>query len=97
MSPAFRLTVTARRRLKAIADYTEKTWGREQRNTYLAELDAGFHYLAGRPDRGRARPELADGVFSYHLKRHTIFYQIKAGHIAIVDILHDRMDPARHL
>ena len=38
--PAYRFTNKALEDLQSIARYTEKTWGREQRNKYLAKLDS---------------------------------------------------------
>lgn len=93
----FRLTQAARQRLKIIGRDTEKTWGIAQRNTYLAQLDKGFHDLANRPDKGRARHEVVADLFSFHLNSHVVFYYIKPDHIQIVDILHERMEPRLHL
>jgi toxin ParE1/3/4 len=36
--PGFQLTARATADLRAIGRYTQATWGREQRNTYLARL-----------------------------------------------------------
>jgi len=93
----FRLTPAARQRLKIIARDTQKAWGIAQRNKYLTELDKGFHDLAVRPDKGRARFEVTADLFSFHLNSHVIFYHIKSDHIEIVDILHERMEPRLHL
>ncbi len=93
----FRLTLRARQRLREIGRDTQKTWGVDQRNKYLTELDKGFHDLAVRPDKGRAREELAAGLFSFHLKSHVVYYYIQSDHIQIVDILHERMEPRLHL
>jgi len=59
----FRLTLRARQRLREIGRDTQKTWGVDQRNKYLTELDKGFYDLAARPDKGRARRELALDLF----------------------------------
>jgi toxin ParE1/3/4 len=93
----FRLTPAARQRLKIIGRDTQKVWGLAQRNKYLAELDKGFHDLAIRPDKGRARFEVSADLFSFHLNSHVIFYYIRPAHIEIVDILHERMEPLLHL
>ena len=52
--PSFRLTERAKADLRAIGRYTQATWGREQRNRYLARLDVCFHLLAREPHRGHA-------------------------------------------
>jgi toxin ParE1/3/4 len=45
----FRLTELAKQDLLSIGRYTQATWGREQRNSYLAKIDAAFHLLAIEP------------------------------------------------
>jgi toxin ParE1/3/4 len=42
----FRLTELAKQDLRSIGRYTQVTWGKEQRNLYLAKIDAVFHLLA---------------------------------------------------
>lgn len=42
---AYRLTKKALDDLRSIARYTEKAWGREQRNKYLSKLDSSFQML----------------------------------------------------
>jgi toxin ParE1/3/4 len=51
--PRFVLSNAAKADLKSIGRYTEDTWGREQRNRYLALLDASMHDLADNPRLGR--------------------------------------------
>ncbi len=41
MSGRYRLTLKAADDLKAINDYTARTWGDEQRRKYLGELSSG--------------------------------------------------------
>ena len=50
--PSFSLTKKAVADLREIGRYTEQQWGREQRNKYLAQLDACFHQVAGDPLKG---------------------------------------------
>ncbi|MYJ23907.1 MAG: type II toxin-antitoxin system RelE/ParE family toxin, partial [Nitrospira sp. SB0673_bin_12] len=45
----FVLTNAAKADLKAIARFTEKQWGRNQRNIYLKHFDDVFHLLANTP------------------------------------------------
>ena len=95
--PSFRLTERARADLRAIGRYTQATWGREQRNRYLARLDACFHLLALEPHRGRACDEIRPGYRKYHVGRHLIFYRESQDGVEIIRILHDRMDIEAHL
>jgi len=95
--PGFQLTARAKADLRSIGRYTQATWGREQRNTYLARLDASFHLLAREPQRGRACDDIRPGYRKYHVGRHLIFYRQSPGGIEIIRILHDRMDIEAHL
>jgi toxin ParE1/3/4 len=90
--PAFRLTQRAKADLKEIGRYTQRTWGREQRNRYLATLDASFHDLAQTPQKGRRCDDIRQGYRKYQVGRHVIFYRQEKTDIEIIRILHDRMD-----
>jgi len=95
--PLFRLTERAKTDLRSIGRYTQATWGREQRNRYLARLDACFHLLAREPHRGRACDDIRPGYRKYHVGRHLIFYRASPEGLEIIRILHDRMDIETHL
>ena len=95
--PKFRLSAKAKADLKSIAPYTQETWGREQRNKYLAKLDESFHSLSREPQRGRACDDIREGYCKYHVGRHLIFYRQATKGIEIIRILHDRMDVDSHL
>ena len=95
--PSFRLTERAKADLRSIGRYTQATWGHEQRNIYLARLDACFHLLAREPHRGRACDDIRAGYRKYHVGRHLIFYRESLEGLEIIRILHDRMDIEAHL
>jgi toxin ParE1/3/4 len=95
--PTSRLTAKARADLKSIGRYTQDTWGREQRNKYLAQLDHCFHMLAQEPHKGRPCDDIRKGYRKYHVGRHLIFYRQTGKDIEIIRILHDRMDIENHL
>ena len=88
----FRLTQFALADLRSIGRYTELTWGREQRNRYLAKLDKGFHILAERPQRGRSCDHIRFGYRKYPIGRHLVFYRESQEEIEIIRILHVSMD-----
>ncbi len=60
-------------------------------------IHAQFEMLAKSPHRGRLRDDLQPGLREHHAGSHTIFYVVEPKRITIVDILHERMDPALHL
>ncbi len=95
--PAFLLSEKALEDLKSIGRYTQKTWGREQRNKYLSKLDESFHILSKQPQLGTARDDIRKGYRVYHVGRHLIFYHPQPTKIQIIRILHHRMNVESHL
>ena len=95
--PTYRLTNKALEDLRSIARYTEKNWGREQRNKYLSKLDASIQLIVDEPQLGRACDEIRKGYRKHHVGRHLIFYRQTTSHIEIIRILHESMDVDRHL
>ena len=82
--PNFKLSRKAKADLRSIALYTERKWGRDQRNHYLLQFDQCFHLLGENPNLGRGS--------------HIIFYRLAAdGATEIIRILHKRMLPEGHL
>jgi toxin ParE1/3/4 len=63
--PEFQLTRKAMADLKDIARYTQSRWGREQRNTYLGQLDESFHALAHDPAKGKESSHIREGYRRY--------------------------------
>jgi len=53
--------------------------------------------IAEPPDIGRKREEVKKGYFSFQAGSHVIFYRKAKNHIEVTDILHQGMDPYRHL
>ena len=47
--PGYRITPRAQDDLKNIGRYTERQWGKRQRNTYLKALEKRFNWLAENP------------------------------------------------
>lgn len=58
------LTPAAQRDLSSIWDYTEKTWGQAQAESYLAEIGMAFERITREPDRGRACDDIRPGETS---------------------------------
>lgn len=93
----FRLTPAAIRDLSAIWDYTEQRWGVRQAETDIGEMRAAIERIAENPDRGRARDDLRPGYRGYSIGSHLIFYVVSEDSVDVIRILHQRMDPTRHL
>ena len=94
---AYRLLAKAEADYRDIGRYTQRTWGPEQRRTYLIGLVAAFQRLADNPELGRLRPDLRTGLRSYVQGQHVIFYRIGPTTVEILRILHHARDVRRNL
>jgi len=83
--------------LEEIWRYTFEQWSVAQADAYHNDLIGIFNELVS--DRHPARQLIVSGR-TYHrcpAGSHTIFFREETTRILIVRILHNRMDPARHL
>jgi len=90
--PGFRITPRARDDLKNIGRYTLKIWGKEQRDTYLKNLDKRFAWLAENPRLGRHRPDVQEGYYCFPQGSHLVFYILRDNGIDIIGVPHQDMD-----
>jgi toxin ParE1/3/4 len=93
--PSFALSSLARIDLGQIARYTQATWGDQQAQKYLHDLQAAFQLVADRPALGRRMTESTSGRRIEH-GSHVIFYRETAEGVFIRRILHKAMLPRRH-
>ncbi len=70
-----------------IADDSE-----ERADAFIATIDQKFQALAGRPNMGRLREELAERLRSFPVGRYVIFYRPISEGIEIVRVLHGARD-----
>jgi len=92
----FYLRPKARRDLEDIWSYTYETWGEDQADSYIHDLDSGFRALAVNPKKGRPCDAIREGYRKHFVGKHFIFYRMAKKGIEIVRILHQRMDPERY-
>lgn len=90
----FTLTAKAKADLRAIAVFTAKRWGKEQRNLYIKHFDDAFHILADNPLAGKACDYIIKGYRKFPQGSHIIFYKSSSDKqkIKIIRILHKSMD-----
>lgn len=93
----FRLTPDAQATLREIGVYTTERWGKQHAERYLREIYERFDYLASYPSTGKPRDEFRPGLRSYPQESHVIFYLCEEEGIVITNILHEKMEPERHL
>ncbi len=96
--PRFFLTKLALDDLRDIGRYTQARWGREQRRSYLSQLDDYFRALAENPRQGQRCDEIRPDYRKFLAGRHVIYYHVQTAEaIEIVRVLHERMDVETHL
>src|SRR4051812_38375542 len=93
----FRLAPAAERDLEGIWKYSFDQWGAEQASRYADALVAAFDELARSPQAAPACDHIRPGYRRRSVERHVIYFRTTSYGIAVIRILHDRMDAPRHL
>ena len=89
----FTLTALAKSDLKAIAKFTEKRWGKTQRNIYVKQFDDTFHTLSATPEIGKPCDSIMENYLKFPQGSHIIYYKITSDNaVEIIRILHKKMD-----
>lgn len=91
------LSRRARRDLYGIEAYTLAQWGEQQWVVYLAALNQALATIYEHPEIGRLRPELGEGIRSYVVREHLIYYEVSDARIYVLRIRPGRIDPRRAL
>ena len=111
--PRYRLTRAARADIVSILAWSHERFGEEARKRYEALIATAIRDAASRGGEGgdELRPELGEGVFSWHLSRsrdgapggkvhrprHFLICRRDGDTLVIGRILHDAMDLRRHV
>ncbi|QQR39232.1 type II toxin-antitoxin system RelE/ParE family toxin [Devosia rhizoryzae] len=82
--------------LEGIWFYSLDRWSLDQADNYTDQVLATLNELASGTRRGSVVPHLVD-VLRCPVGSHAIFYQERPDVIDVVRILHQNMDPRRHL
>lgn len=93
----YRLTPAAQRDLSSIWDFTQERWDENQAEIYISEIRAAIERIAAAPDRGRSCDEIREGYRRYSIGSHLVFYIKRTDGVDVIRILHQHMDPTRHL
>jgi toxin ParE1/3/4 len=111
--PRYKYSRTADRDLEAILQFTANRFGQSQRQRYAELVDMAAALLGADPMRigSRPRDDLGPGIRSFHIElagrrrgaaAHVLYYvpttlPDRQQGVIILRVLHERMDPARHL
>ncbi len=93
----YRLAPAAERDLENIWIHTRRRWGAEQANRYTDTLTSAFSELVQSPKTAPTCDHIRPGYRRWSVERHMIYFRITVYGIAIVRILHERMDAPHHL
>lgn len=96
-SAEYRLSPAALRDLEGIWQYTFEKWGADQAHQYTDDLVAAFSQLARSPQLGMACDHFRKGYRRRSVGRHVIYFRVTEYGIAVIRVLHDRMDAAKRL
>jgi toxin ParE1/3/4 len=93
----YRLSPAAERDLEGLWKYTRRVWGIEQAERYTDLLTAAFQVLAESPKSAPACDHIRQGYRLRNVERHMIYFRVTDYGIAIIRVLHERMDAPHHL
>jgi toxin ParE1/3/4 len=109
----FRVSQLAEADLAQILKTSAERWGADGQRRYAKLLAAAMRKLAADPQgpTTRSRNDLLPGIRSFHIHHarrgarskvrspvHVLYYRVEVtGVIEVVRVLHERMEPSRHL
>lgn len=93
----YRLSPRAQRDLEGIFDYTVAKWGLSQALHYTDLIEAACAELAATPQQAQNCANIRPGYRRRNIERHILYFRETSYGIAIIRILHHRMDAIRHL
>jgi toxin ParE1/3/4 len=107
----YRISGRARDDIARALEMSQERWGQVAMTRYRSLLTSAIRTIAARSEHpaARRRPDLGDGVRSYHVRHarggrgvkapvHVVYHRVEGdGLVQIIRVLHERMDPSRHL
>ena len=93
----YRLSPGAQRDLDGIFDYSLAQWGLPQALRYTDLIEAACADLARAPQQAQGCADIRPGYRRRSVEQHVIYFRPTSYGIAIIRILHQRMDASRHL
>ncbi len=94
---SIRISDPAVRDLQAIAEYTLSEWGATQKESYLHLIKQSFKTLSRSGNIGKHRDGIVQGLYSYSIKKHVVFFRETEHEFIIIRVLHGRMDMEKQL
>lgn len=82
--------------IEQIWDYSAEHWGADQADRYTDEIRDACLGLAGGTRLGRPVPERTD-YLKYATGSHMIYFRAQDTRLEVIRVLHQAMDPERHV
>ena len=93
----YQLTDEADRDVEEVLAYSVNSFGVAQTERYFEALKECIELLADNPNMGHSAEEILPEYLRFPYESHIIFYKKLSASILVVRILHERMDPERHV
>jgi len=91
------ITSAARADFQALGQDGVDRFGFEAAEAYVSRIATALKRLENFPELAPLVPWRADAVRKLTVGRHCAFYRVEGQTVRVLRILHQRMDPARHL
>ena len=65
----------------------------DRADDYIAHIQQVCTLIAENPEMGIERPDLGDGIRSFPVDRHVIYYEVERGVMAVLRVWHSARDP----
>ena len=83
--------------LRNIFDYTARIFGVDQAENYYNKINDRINMLLNYPELGTKKDEIRVGYRALMCESHVAYYSMFENEIRIARLLHQQMDPERHL
>ena len=94
----FLLRPAAQADLSAIWDYSAQRWGTTQADDYVRAIGRACQDLADGTRHRQIADDIREGYLKMLVGSHLLFFRVNEdGFIDVIRILHERMDPTRHM
>lgn len=91
----YTLAPRAQRDADEIGEYTQREWGKAQREKYVKALRTTIEQVADMPGIGRDVSHMRKGLRAYPCGTHVIFYRQESVGITVIRILHQSQSTIR--
>lgn len=88
----YKVAPRARRDLQDAWFYSKERWGRSRAESYIRDLTASMARIAENPMLGQDYGHVRPGYRKHPAGSHMLFYEVRAGIVVVVRVLHQQMD-----